>query len=44
VSSAPALQCDGVRVRFVSNRQSVTALDGVSLTVAAGSLLTVLGP
>ena len=44
MSSSPALQCDGVGVRFVSNRQSVTALDGVSLTVAVGSLLTVLGP
>ena len=44
MSSAPALQCDGVSVRFVNNRQSVTALDGVSLTVAAGRLLTVLGP
>src|SRR5215467_9269045 len=44
MSSAPALQCEGVSVRFVNNRQSVTALDGVSLTVAAGSLLTVLGP
>jgi NitT/TauT family transport system ATP-binding protein len=42
--AAPALQCDGISVRFVSHRQSVTALDGVSLTVAAGSLLTVLGP
>lgn len=41
---APALVCDGVSVRFVSNRQSVTALDGVSLSVAAGNLLTVLGP
>ena len=44
MSSAPALKCDGVSVRFVNNRQSVTALEGVSLTVAAGSLLTVLGP
>jgi NitT/TauT family transport system ATP-binding protein len=44
MSAAPALQCDGIGVRFVSHRQSVTALDGVSLTVAAGSLLTVLGP
>src|ERR1700751_2607840 len=44
MSSGPALHCDGVSVRFVNNRQSVTALDGVSLTVAAGSLLTVLGP
>ena len=44
MSSAPALQCEGVSVRFVSNRQSVTALEGVSLRVEAGSLLTVLGP
>src|SRR6201981_4239293 len=44
MSSAPALQCEGVSVRFVTNRQTVTPLDGVSLTVAAGSLLTVLGP
>ena len=44
MSSAPALQCDGISVRFVSNRQSVTALDGISLKLAAGSLLTVLGP
>ena len=44
MTSGPALQCEGVGVRFVSHRQSVTALDGISLTVAAGSLLTVLGP
>jgi NitT/TauT family transport system ATP-binding protein len=44
MSAAPALQCDGIGVRFVSHRQSVTALDGISLTVAEGSLLTVLGP
>ncbi|HEV8029677.1 MAG TPA: ABC transporter ATP-binding protein [Stellaceae bacterium] len=44
MSPAPALQCEGVSVRFVSNRQSVTALEDVSLTVEAGSLLTVLGP
>ena len=40
----PALQCEQVSVRFVSDRHSVTALEGVSLTVEAGSLLTVLGP
>jgi NitT/TauT family transport system ATP-binding protein len=44
VSPEPALHCEGVSVRFVSNRQSVTALEGVSLKVEAGSLLTVLGP
>jgi NitT/TauT family transport system ATP-binding protein len=42
--SAPAVQCDGISVRFVSNRQSVTALESVSLSIPAGSLLTVLGP
>ena len=44
MSPVPALQCEGVSVRFVSNRQSVTALENVSLQVEAGSLLTVLGP
>jgi NitT/TauT family transport system ATP-binding protein len=44
MSPTPALQCNGISVRFISDRQSVMALDRVSLTVAAGSLLTVLGP
>ena len=42
--AVPALQCEQVSVRFSSDRRAVTALERVSLTVNAGSLLTVLGP
>jgi NitT/TauT family transport system ATP-binding protein len=39
-----AISCTGVTVRFVTDRRTVTALDGVSFEVAEGSFLTVLGP
>src|SRR5260370_37356763 len=39
-----AITCTGVTVRFVTDRRTVTALDGVSFEVAEGSFLTVLGP
>ncbi|MCC6472038.1 MAG: ABC transporter ATP-binding protein [Alphaproteobacteria bacterium] len=39
-----AVRCDGVSVRFTTERGTVTALDGVSLTIRAGSFLTLLGP
>ncbi|MBI1779180.1 MAG: ABC transporter ATP-binding protein [Proteobacteria bacterium] len=45
--SAPvedAVRCEGVGVRFVTERGSVTALSDVSLTVKRGSFLTLLGP
>ncbi len=40
----PALELKGVTVRFVSERAVVTALDDVSLSLQAGSFLTLLGP
>ena len=40
----PAVECDGISVHFVSERQAVTALHNLSIRVATGSLLTVLGP
>jgi NitT/TauT family transport system ATP-binding protein len=39
-----AVTCAGVTVRFVTDRRTVTALDGVSFEVAEGSFLTLLGP
>lgn len=39
-----AITCSGVTVRFVTDRRTVTALDGLSFEVAEGSFLTVLGP
>src|SRR5215470_20425797 len=39
-----AITCAGVIVRFVTDRRTVTALDGVSFEAAEGSFLTVLGP
>jgi NitT/TauT family transport system ATP-binding protein len=39
-----AIAFAGVTVRFVTDRRTVTALDGVSFEVAEGSFLTLLGP
>jgi NitT/TauT family transport system ATP-binding protein len=39
-----AIACEGVTVRFVTDRRTVTALDSVSFEVAEGSFLTLLGP
>ena len=42
--AAPAVECRDLTVHFMSERRTVTALQRVSLTVAEGSLLTLLGP
>ena len=39
-----AVELQGVSVRFMSERQEVTALENVSFSLAAGSFLTLLGP
>src|SRR6188508_1645181 len=43
-AAAPAISSRGVGVRFFTERRSVTALQGLDLTVAAGEFLTLLGP
>ncbi len=43
-TNADAVGCNGVSVRFTTERGTVTALDGVSLSIKAGSFLTMLGP
>jgi NitT/TauT family transport system ATP-binding protein len=43
-AGAPAVECRGVTVRFISERRAVTALDKVSLTLEEGGFLTLLGP
>jgi len=43
-SGIPALDCRDVTVRFRSERRAVTALEGVSLRLAAGDFVTLLGP
>jgi NitT/TauT family transport system ATP-binding protein len=40
----PAVECRNVTVRFLSERQAVTALQDVSISVEQGSFLTLLGP
>ena len=42
--AAEAVRCEGVTVRFTTERGTVTALDGVSLAIPPGSFLTLLGP
>jgi NitT/TauT family transport system ATP-binding protein len=39
-----AVSCRDLRVRFFTPRQAITALQGLSLDVAAGEFLTLLGP
>jgi NitT/TauT family transport system ATP-binding protein len=39
-----AVSCEKVSVRFTSERGTVTALDGIDLTIPRGSFLTLLGP
>jgi NitT/TauT family transport system ATP-binding protein len=39
-----AVSCEGVSVRFTSERGTVTALDNIDLTIPRGSFLTLLGP
>ena len=43
-SRLDAVRCDGITVRFTTERGTVTALDGISLAIAPGSFLTLLGP
>jgi NitT/TauT family transport system ATP-binding protein len=43
-SSGAAVHCDGITMRFTTERGTVTALDGVSLSIPQGSFLTLLGP
>ncbi|MGQ0677703.1 MAG: ABC transporter ATP-binding protein [Rhodospirillales bacterium] len=42
--AAEAVRCEGLGVRFTTERGTVTALDGVSLAMPPGSFLTLLGP
>ena len=39
-----AVECRGVSVRFTTERGTVTALDGIDLTVPQGGFLSLLGP
>jgi NitT/TauT family transport system ATP-binding protein len=39
-----AVSCEGVSVRFTSERGTVTVLQNIDLTIARGSFLTLLGP
>jgi NitT/TauT family transport system ATP-binding protein len=41
---APAVACDGVTVRFVTDRRTVTAIENVSFAVERGGFLSLLGP
>jgi len=43
-SRPDAVRCDGVSVRFTTERGTVTALDGVSVAIPPGSFLSLLGP
>ena len=43
-TGSPAVECRDLTVHFASERRTVTALERISLTVAEGSLLTLLGP
>ncbi|TCK43632.1 NitT/TauT family transport system ATP-binding protein [Paraburkholderia sp. BL8N3] len=39
-----SITCRNINVRFFTDRRSVTAIEGLSLDVAAGEFLTLLGP
>lgn len=43
-ATAPAVACDGVTVRFVTDRRTVTAIENVSFDVEPGGFLSLLGP
>ena len=43
-TALPAVECQGVTVRFTTERGTVTALENVDLTVSQGSFLSLLGP
>ncbi|MBM3521895.1 MAG: ABC transporter ATP-binding protein [Alphaproteobacteria bacterium] len=40
----PAVTCDGVTVRFVTDRRTVTAIESVSFAMEPGGFLSLLGP
>jgi len=42
--TAPAVECRGVSVRFMTERRTVTALEDVSFSVQAGGFISLLGP
>jgi NitT/TauT family transport system ATP-binding protein len=44
VVAPAAVECRGVSVRFTTERGTVTALDGIDLTVPQGGFLSLLGP
>ena len=44
IGGEPAVALHRVSVRFFSDRGVITALENVSIDVAAGSFLTILGP
>jgi NitT/TauT family transport system ATP-binding protein len=43
-AAEPAISLDRVTVRFTTERGTVTALDGIDLTVRPGGFVTLLGP
>jgi NitT/TauT family transport system ATP-binding protein len=43
-ADGPAIACRDVTVRFITERRTVTALEGVSFAVADGGFLSLLGP
>ena len=43
-AAAPAVACDGVTVRFVTDRRTVTAIENVSFALERGGFLSLLGP
>jgi len=43
-AATPAVECRGIGVRFVTDRQTVTALEDVSFSIPQGAFLTLLGP
>ncbi|MHB9837183.1 ABC transporter ATP-binding protein [Paraburkholderia terrae] len=43
-AGALSISCRNINVRFFTDRRSVTAIEGLSLDVAAGEFLTLLGP
>src|SRR5215469_3250077 len=43
-AGALSISCRDINVRFFTDRRSVTAIQGLSLDVAAGEFLTLLGP
>ncbi|MFO0293449.1 MAG: ABC transporter ATP-binding protein [Rhodospirillales bacterium] len=43
-TAVPAVACEGVSVRFVTDRRTVTAIEDVSFAVERGGFLSLLGP